>query len=149
MVNTDLVGCVFLFSYKEGLMFLGLICFQFLFSWKSFICLDMIIRIKNAILNKSRSVLVLRTNLIVNIAKILKEEGFIEDFEECGKAYVSNDALLNKYVSLTLKYKGVRQKSYITNLKRVSKPGLRVYVSANNIPKVLGGLGVAVCAVIF
>ena len=104
----------------------------------------MIVRIKNAILNRSRTVLVLRTNLIVNIAKILKEEGFIEDFEECGKTYMSNDALSNKYVLLTLKYKGVKQKSYITGLKRVSKPGFRVYVNSKSIPRVLGGLGVAV-----
>lgn len=106
----------------------------------------MISRIKNSILIKSRSVLVIRTNLVVNIAKILKEEGFIESFEECGEVYMSDKGFIHKYISLTLKYKGVRQKSYITNLKRISKPGFRVYVNSKNVPKVLGGLGLAVCA---
>lgn len=105
---------------------------------------DMISRMKNSILIKSRTVLVLRTNLIINIAKILKEEGFIESYEECGEFYMSDKGFIYKYVSLTLKYKGVKQKSYITGLKRVSKPGFRVYVNSKNIPKVLGGLGVAV-----
>lgn len=104
----------------------------------------MISRMKNSILIKSRTVLVLRTNLIINIAKILKEEGFIESYEECGEFYMSDKGFIYKYVSLTLKYKGVKQKSYITGLKRVSKPGFRVYVNSKNIPKVLGGLGVAV-----
>jgi len=106
----------------------------------------MISRIKNSILIKSRNVLVLRTNLIFNIARILKEEGFIESFEECGEVYMSDKGFVYKYISLTLKYKGVKQKSYITNLKRISKPGFRVYVNSNNVPKVLGGLGLAVCA---
>lgn len=106
----------------------------------------MVIRIKNSISTKSPKVNVIRTNLILNIIKILKEEGFIESFEEHGRTFLTEKGSIHQYISITLKYKGIKQKSYITNLKRVSKPGYRVYVNYRNIPKVLGGVGVAVFA---
>lgn len=49
-----------------------------------------------------------------------------------------------KYISINLKYKGTKQKPYISGLKRVSKPGFRVYVNYKNVPKVLGGIGISV-----
>ena len=107
----------------------------------------MITRIRNSILVKSREVLVLRSKLTLNIVEILKEEGFIDNFEECGEVYMSKNGLAHKYISITLKYKGVKQKPYITNLKRISKPGFRVYVGYKNAPRVLGGVGVAVSAI--
>lgn len=107
----------------------------------------MLTRIRNAILVKSRNVKVLRTNLTLRISEILKTEGFIESFEESGEIFLTKNKMIYKYIYITLKYKGVRQTPYITQLKRISKPGLRVYVSCKNIPKVLGGIGVAVFCV--
>lgn len=104
----------------------------------------MLTRIRNAILVKSRKVTVIRTSLNLDIANILKNEGFIDSFEEFGEVYLTETGFVHKYISLTLKYKGVKQKSYITKLNRVSKPGYRVYVNHKSIPRVLGGIGVAV-----
>jgi small subunit ribosomal protein S8 len=111
------------------------------------ILIDMISRIKNATLTKSRKVLVLKSNLVLNIVELLKKEGFINSYEECGETYVSEKGIVNKYILIDLKYKGVKQKPYITNLKRISKPGYRVYSNYKNVPKVLGGVGIAVFAV--
>ena len=72
-----------------------------------------------------------------NIATILKEEGFIIDFED----YQENNQL---YLLLSLKYMGKSRKSVINKIKRVSKPGLRVYASSKELPKVLDNLGVAI-----
>ena len=108
----------------------------------------MLTRIRNSILVKSQKVNVIRTRLNVGIARILKNEGFIESFEESGKLYSVLDGFyVHQYITITLKYKGSKQIPYITQLKRVSKPGLRVYVSYKNIPKILGGIGLAVCAI--
>lgn len=107
----------------------------------------MLSRIKNAVLVKKRSVLLLRSQLILNVLDLLKKEGFINSYEECGEVFMSDRGSLYKYVSVSLKYKGSKQKSYITNIKRVSKPGYRVYLNHRSIPKVLGGVGVAVFAV--
>lgn len=107
----------------------------------------MINRIKNAVLVKSRDVLLIRSNLVISILEVLKKEGFIDSFEECGEVFMSDKGFLYQYVSVSLKYKGTRQKPYITNIKRVSKPGFRVYLNSKNIPKVLGGVGIAVCAI--
>lgn len=106
----------------------------------------MLTRIRNGVLVKSRSVNIIRTNLNLNIAKILKQEGFIESFEETGEIFLTETGFVHKYISINLKYKGVKQKSYITNIKRISKPGFRVYVNNKNIPRVLGGIGIAVFA---
>jgi small subunit ribosomal protein S8 len=107
----------------------------------------MIIRIKNAVLVKKRNVLVLRSNLVISVLKLLQEEGFIDSFEECGDLFMSDAGFLHKYVSVNLRYKGSKQKSYITNIKRISKPGYRVYLNYKSIPKILGGVGVAVFVV--
>lgn len=106
----------------------------------------MLTRIRNSVSIKSRKVTIIRTNLTLNIANILKQEGFIEAFEEFGEVFITPKGFVHKYISITLRYRGLKQKSYITKLKRISKPGLRVYVGYKNIPKVLGGVGIAVCA---
>ena len=119
-------------------------CLNFYFMVNGDLVGDMITRIRNASAIKSPTVKVLRTNLTSNIAQILKNEGFIESFEDSGEVFLKQDGFVHKYISITLKYKGVKQKPYITGLKLISKPGLRVYVGQNNIPKVLGGIGVAI-----
>jgi small subunit ribosomal protein S8 len=104
----------------------------------------MVTRIRNSNLVKARKVKVIRTNLIVDILTILQREGFVESFEESGEVFITEKGFVHKFVFVNLKYKGVKQKRFITNLKRISKPGLRVYVNKENIPKVLGGIGIAV-----
>lgn len=105
----------------------------------------MLTRIRNSNLVKLRKVNVVRTNLVLDIMRILKVEGFIDSFEESGELVVTEKGFVSQYISVNLRYKGVKQKPYITQLKRVSKPGLRVYVSKKNVPSVLGGIGIAVC----
>lgn len=98
---------------------------------------DMLTRIRNANLAKHQIVQVPATKMTRNIVKVLKEEGFIEYFEEINEA-------LQTFLLISLKYKGKKRESIITSLKRVSKPGLRVYANHKEIPKVLGGLGIAI-----
>lgn len=106
----------------------------------------MLTRVRNAILIKSNKVNIIRTNITFTIAEILKKEGFIESFEESGGTYFTQNGLVHKFIVITLKYRGIKQVPYITQLKRVSKPGRRVYVSYKQIPKIVGGIGLAVCA---
>lgn len=99
---------------------------------------DMLTRIRNANLVRLPKVNILQTDLTISISKILKEEGFIETFE--------TNLLINNiyYLVITLKFKNLNQKSYITSLKRISKPGVRVYTKSYDIPQVLGGIGVVI-----
>ena len=96
---------------------------------------DMLTRIRNANANKAATVSMPSSNLKVHIAEILKEEGFIVDFMV--------DDGTKKVLTITLKYTedGTRA---ITGLKRISKPGLRVYANCEDLPHVLGGLGIAI-----
>jgi small subunit ribosomal protein S8 len=96
---------------------------------------DMLTRIRNATIVRDKIVEVPASNIKKEIAKILKEEGYIQDFEviEDGKQGM---------VKVYLKYQG--KEKVISGLKRISKPGLKVYVRKDEIPKVLGGLGIAV-----
>ncbi len=98
---------------------------------------DMLTRIRNANLAKHQIVQVPATKMTRNIIKVLKEEGFIEYFEEIDEKW-------QNFLIISLKYKGKKKQSVITSLKRVSKPGLRVYANHKEIPKVLGGLGIAI-----
>uniref|UniRef100_UPI0030012629 ribosomal protein S8 n=1 Tax=Anunuuluaehu liula TaxID=3049639 RepID=UPI0030012629 len=98
---------------------------------------DMLTRIRNANLAKHQIVQVPATKMTRNIIKVLREEGFIYEFEEIG------DRLRN-YLLISLKYKGKNKQPVITALKRVSKPGLRVYANHRELPKVLGGIGIAI-----
>ncbi len=97
---------------------------------------DMLTRIRNANQMYYKEVSVPSSNLKLELARILKEEGFIEDYKLL-------DDSVQKTIVLTLKY-GQNKERVITGLKRISKPGLRVYAKNNEIPKVLNGLGIAI-----
>lgn len=98
---------------------------------------DMLTRIRNATMVKHQIVQIPFTKMSVAIATILKEEGFIEDFEN----YHENK---REYVLLSLKYTKESRNSVINKIKRISKPGLRVYVNSNELPRVLDNLGIAI-----
>ena len=97
---------------------------------------DMLTRIRNANSMGYEEVTVPASKLKVELARILKEEGFIKEYK-----VVSEN--VEKNILLTLKY-GNRKERVITGLKRISKPGLRVYVKSDEVPKVLNGLGIAI-----
>nr|QWW93224.1 ribosomal protein S8 [Lunularia cruciata] len=98
---------------------------------------NMITSIRNANLGKIKTVKVPATNITRNIAKILLQEGFIDNF-------IDNKQNTKDILILNLKYQGKKKKSYITTLRRISKPGLRVYSNHKEIPKVLGGMGIVI-----
>ena len=98
---------------------------------------DMLTRLRNANLAKHQIVEVPSTKMTRNIAGILLEEGFIQSFEETTE--IDKTQLL-----LSLKYKGKKREPIINALKRISRPGLRVYANRKELPRVLGGLGIAV-----
>lgn len=96
---------------------------------------DMLTRIRNALTAKHADVKIPTSKVKSAIADILLEEGYIASVEKV-------DAGVNSYMNITLKYGA--GKSVINGLKRVSKPGLRVYANCEELPKVLGGLGIAI-----
>ena len=98
---------------------------------------DMLTRIRNANMVKHQIVQIPATKMSLSIAEILKEEGFIEDFE----SYKENN---RNYLLLSLKYIGNSRKPVICKIKRVSKPGLRIYATSKKLPKVLDNLGIAI-----
>ncbi len=97
---------------------------------------DFLTRIRNGNMVMHQTVEVPGSKMKVGLAKILKDEGYIKDYEyiEDGKQGI---------IRLYLKY-GPNKEKVITGLKRISKPGLRVYVQKDELPKVLGGLGTAI-----
>ena len=97
---------------------------------------DMITRIRNANNTEKDKVDIPASNLKYNIAQVLKDEGFINDCKML-ESYPQNK------IRVYLKY-GENGEKVISGLKRISKPGLRVYVNKDEIPRVLGGLGIAV-----
>ena len=97
---------------------------------------DMLTRIRNANANKNKEVSMPVSKVKSEIAKILKDEGFIENYKIC------NDKPQGTLI-LTLKYTNKKER-VITGLKRISKPGLRVYTKADEVPKVLNGFGIAI-----
>ena len=97
---------------------------------------DMLTRIRNANQMRYEEVKVPASNIKKDIARILKEEGFIKDYK------VDSDNAQGTII-LTLKYTDKKER-VITGLKRISKPGLRVYAKSDEIPKVLNGLGIAI-----
>lgn len=98
---------------------------------------DMLTRIRNACLVRHQTTNVPATKMTRAIAQVLKEEGFIAEFEEAGEG-------VKKYLVISLKYKGKNRQPIIRALKRVSKPGLRVYKNRKELPRVLGGIGIAI-----
>ena len=97
---------------------------------------DMLTRIRNANQNRAKTVSMPSSKMKEEIARILKGEGFIEEF-----SIEEND--VQNTLTLTLKY-GQKKERVINGLKRVSKPGLRVYSKKEELPKVLNGLGIAI-----
>lgn len=97
---------------------------------------DMLTRMRNALQMRYQTVVVNGTKMTLGIAEILKKEGFITDYN-----YEKN--ITGDKLTITLKY-GEKKEHVITGLKRVSKSGLRVYAKANEIPRVLNGLGIAI-----
>ncbi len=98
---------------------------------------DMLTRIRNACMVKHSTTQVPSTKMTRSIAQVLQSEGFIEGYEETGEN-------VKKFIVITLKYKGRNRQPIINTLKRVSKPGLRVYSRRKDIPRVLGGIGIAI-----
>ncbi len=98
---------------------------------------DMLTRIRNANTAKHDTVDVPASKMKIAIAEILLKEGYIKSYElvEAGSF---------KNIHITLKYGKDKNEKIITGLKRISKPGLRVYANAAELPKVLGGLGIAI-----
>ncbi|HST87950.1 MAG TPA: 30S ribosomal protein S8 [Ktedonobacterales bacterium] len=96
---------------------------------------DMLTRIRNAIMARHTRVLIPASNVKIAIARILKEEGYIRDFE------VAKDSPQGT-LRITLRY--VEKRPVMSQLKRISKPGLRVYIKRDGIPRVRGGLGTAI-----
>ena len=97
---------------------------------------DMLTRIRNAIMARHDNVLVPASKIKLSIARILKEEGFITDYEVIRSKP-------HRSIRIALRYLD-DNKPAISGLKRVSKPGLRVYVQKKEIPRVYGGLGIAI-----
>ena len=97
---------------------------------------DMLTRIRNANKGKCKTVDIPRSKIKSAIAQILQEEGFIKSYEE-----IENDT--QGIIRITLKYDEKGNK-VIAGLKRISKPGLRIYASQEELPKVLNGLGIAI-----
>ena len=98
---------------------------------------DMLTRIRNANTAKHDTVDVPASKMKIAIANILLDEGYIEKYD-----LIDDGAF--KTIHITLKYGKDKNEKIITGLKRISKPGLRVYANTENMPKVLGGLGVAI-----
>ena len=98
---------------------------------------DILTRIRNASIVKHQTTNLPATKMTRSIATVLRTEGYVGEYEEVGEG-------IDKKLVLTLKYKGKNRLPIITALKRVSKPGLRVYSNHKDLPKVLGGIGIAV-----
>jgi small subunit ribosomal protein S8 len=96
---------------------------------------DMLTRIRNAVSARHDVVAIPASKEKVEIAKILKSEGYITDY------FVDGD--LKKTITISLKY-GPNKEKVLTGIKRISKPGLRIYVEVERIPRVLNGLGLAI-----
>lgn len=98
---------------------------------------DMLTRIRNANMRKHDTVEIPASKMKIAIADILVSEGFVESYEIVGEG-------VKKSIKMVLKYTAGKSERVISGLKRISKPGLRVYAGKENMPKVLGGLGIAI-----
>lgn len=102
----------------------------------------MITSLRNANMKKAITVQLPATNISRRIGKILLREGFINNLRE------HKDQNKN-FLTLTLKYRGRRKEPYITSLRVISKPGLKIYSGHREIPKVLGGMGIVILSTSF
>ena len=98
---------------------------------------DMLTRIRNGIAAEHETVVIPSSKMKAEIARILKQEGYINGYK------VEGDNAKDKTITVELKY-GPEKQKVISGLKRISKPGLRVYAKGNEIPRVLNGLGIAI-----
>ena len=98
---------------------------------------DLLTRIRNANTAKHDTVDIPASKMKEDIAKILLEEGYIKGYE------ITENGVI-RTMTVTLKYGKDKNQKTITGIKRISKPGLRVYANTENMPKVLGGLGIAI-----
>ena len=98
---------------------------------------DMLTRIRNGVSAEHETVDIPASKMKVEIARILKQEGYIVDYK------VEGDTAKDKTITIDLKY-GPDNQKVISGLKRISKPGLRVYAKGGNVPRVLNGLGIAI-----
>ena len=98
---------------------------------------DMLTRIRNANMVRHQIVQIPKTKMTHALSVILQEEGYISSFEEFEESQ-------QKFLLLLLKYQGFKRKPIITSIQRISKPGLRIYVSRKNLPTILGNLGIAI-----
>nr|QQP00199.1 ribosomal protein S8 [Selaginella nipponica] len=98
---------------------------------------DVITALRNAGLRGAETVRVSSTDITINIGRVLVEEGFLGNLREHRQG-------TNRFLVLTLKYRGRMRKARITTCRRISKPGLRIYSGYKDIPKVLGGIGTAI-----
>nr|YP_009864444.1 30S ribosomal protein S8 [Smilax china]YP_010518854.1 ribosomal protein S8 [Smilax goeringii]YP_010624422.1 ribosomal protein S8 [Smilax gaudichaudiana]QKE32439.1 30S ribosomal protein S8 [Smilax china]UXO95406.1 ribosomal protein S8 [Smilax goeringii]WBF98622.1 ribosomal protein S8 [Smilax goeringii]WBF99052.1 ribosomal protein S8 [Smilax gaudichaudiana] len=98
---------------------------------------DIITSIRNADMHKKGTVRIASTNITENIVKILLREGFIENVRK----HQEND---KSFLVLTLRHRRTRKEIYRTILKRISRPGLRIYSNYQGIPKILGGMGIVI-----
>lgn len=99
---------------------------------------DMLTRIRNANLARHQTVDIPSTRMTRSIAQVLQEEGFIENFQQ------NDEEGIRRKLVVTLKYRGKSRDPIIKNLKRISRPGLRVYSNRKELPRVLGGIGIAI-----
>lgn len=102
---------------------------------------DMLTRIRNAVMAGQAMVAMPSSKIKIEIAKILKDEGYLENFE-----MVDSDNSVQKVLRVKVKYVGERRerRAVISGLERISKPGRRIYTKKQNIPWVLSGIGVAI-----
>nr|YP_010961842.1 ribosomal protein S8 [Tongoloa zhongdianensis]WNH40288.1 ribosomal protein S8 [Tongoloa zhongdianensis] len=100
---------------------------------------DIITSIRNADMDRKRVVRIAYTNITENVVKILLREGFIENVRKHKETKKS-------FLVLTLRHRRNRKRSYINflNLKRISRPGLRIYSNYQRIPRILGGMGIVI-----
>ena len=98
---------------------------------------DMLTRIRNGISAEHDTVVIPSSKMKIEIARILKQEGYIDNYS------VEGDTAKDKIITIELKYGPDKQK-VISGLKRISKPGLRVYANSDSVPRVLNGLGIAI-----
>ena len=98
---------------------------------------DMLTRIRNATMVKHQIVQIPANRMSLAISKILKEEGFIQEFE----SYTEDN---KNYLLISLKYIGKSRQSVICKIQRISKPGLRIYSNSKKLPRVLDHLGIAI-----
>jgi small subunit ribosomal protein S8 len=104
----------------------------------NYVVSDMITRLRNAIRVKKTKVAIISTLLTQSISDILKREGYIEE------SYQHINEKGQKELHLVLKYEGKKMRPVLTNLKCLSKPGVRLYSNTKEIPQVLGGLGITI-----